>query len=276
MGIFLESGGLHYHWRAWRNSRRLWGPTRNWLEAEMSPFVENLSVWKSPSTPQAPVVIFGPSGLYLWRSALITQLARSGGPIQFYDLDPLARYFAIAAHKTATPELRASSWSSRNWLEEFRQQPSRVDDWMGELNCKPSGIIFNGLLAQLLLEGWTNGEIIQLWNELESRQIPLLSLHDLWVLPRSEFARAPNRFLQNEPSSFSADLSLAGLLDEIRAREAADAEVKSEVSREIFIEQFESVHWASSFSGIRRRSSYCLWPLEEARIHVLQIISNRV
>ena len=60
-GLVSPTGGLIYHWRAWRYRRSLWRP-----------FIEPLAIWLADWTPaERALLLVGPSAGYCLPAALL-------------------------------------------------------------------------------------------------------------------------------------------------------------------------------------------------------------
>lgn len=130
--IFRPSGGLRYHWRAWRERARWQNFTND--------VADWLSNWRPPCRQ---LILLGPSGGY----TLPTAWLKSFDCIDAYDLDPLAPLFFKWRHSGVR-------------IHFHRQDLFWVD---GRLSAAPikalitqspqSAFLFSNILGQVLLEG---------------------------------------------------------------------------------------------------------------------------
>jgi hypothetical protein len=125
--IFRPSGGLRYHWRAWRD-RALW-----------QPFVREIAAWLSEWRPGGELLVIGPSAGYTLPSEWLLQFRE----IHAYDLDPLAsllwRHRPLLFH-------RVNVFWNKGRLSFV--ELDRI------LNAHPgASLLFSNVLGQVLLEG---------------------------------------------------------------------------------------------------------------------------
>ncbi|MBX3022201.1 MAG: hypothetical protein KF799_11050 [Bdellovibrionales bacterium] len=129
--IFRPSGGMLYHWRAWR-SRSRW-----------QPFVNALSAWLGEWRTGEELVLIGPSAGYTLPVDFLKRFAK----ITAYDLDPLAPTFFRRHHRGLAVEFHRQDvfWrEARLSLEPLKELLSRHPQ---------AAFLFSNVLGQLLLEG---------------------------------------------------------------------------------------------------------------------------
>jgi len=128
------SGGLRWHWRAWR-SQRQWQGT-----------CEHMAQWLASVQPACDeLLLLGPSAGWLLPSAFLARFKQ----VHCWDIDPLAPFLFAHRHGAA---LRAASV---HWTYQ------RGDAWANLdalLAAHPqAAVLFDNLLGQLRFHGPSNG-----------------------------------------------------------------------------------------------------------------------
>ncbi len=144
-------GGLVYHYRAWRYSKKLWGEHKN----QVSQFLE---LW---NPPRKTLVLIGPSGGYSLPLEWIGQFEK----VVALEPDPVARWIFEMRFKRKPL-----------WLKDFRE----IQRFENESYC----ILFCNLLGQINLETTTG--IGFLLKQLVSGR-PWASYHDIFSGPAFSF-----------------------------------------------------------------------------------------
>lgn len=130
--IFRPSGGLIYHWRAWRK-QALW-----------KDFTKQIADWLADwNPPVTKLVLIGPSAGY----TLPTQFLKRFAQIQAYDLDPLAPFFFRWRHPGIKAKFHRENvfWvNGRLSLEQISSIKARHPG---------AAFLFTNVLGQILLEG---------------------------------------------------------------------------------------------------------------------------
>ena len=123
--LWRPSGGLAWHWRAWRGAQR------------HRPFRLAVESWLAGwSPPCARLILVGPSAGWTLPGAWLSQFQE----ILAIDLDPLARWFFALNHSTGQTELR---WLRGDLVTEL---PRRLADW------PDAAVLFCNVLGQLAVE----------------------------------------------------------------------------------------------------------------------------
>jgi hypothetical protein len=264
LAFWSQSGGVIYHLRALWYRTSYWSSTQRWLESVVGDFLDALDTRGTSSTQ--PIWVIGSSGLYLWSDSLLSRtIAR--GPIFMNDIDPAASFFARLNHRRVFNRRHSHplDWVHKDLIGSWRGRPEVLRAWLIEQaaqGLRPAGILWNGVLAQLTLEGWSSAEIAQIWHEFQREAIPQLSVHDLWVLP-SQY-----KWKKNMPGSIAQGATIHQILHEL-------SEKNSILTPEINIEQFDSVGWCNAWGATESPRGLNLWPLTPERIHVLQSFSSQ-
>jgi hypothetical protein len=168
IGLFRASGGLKYHWRAWRQ-RSQWSSFRQEIE-------KWLEDWSFDSDE---LILIGPSGGY----TLPTGWLRGFKTVYAFDADPLAPFFFKRQHPGVNVifERRELFWvdgryTAQNLLPILRQHPG-------------AAVLMSNVLGQLLLEhpvsepAWEHF-LMELRGRLERE--PWASYHDLYTHEKGE------------------------------------------------------------------------------------------
>jgi hypothetical protein len=124
------SGGLRWHWRAWR-SQRQWQGTR-----------EHLAQWLESVQPASDqLLLLGPSAGWLLPSAFLTRF----GQVHCWDIDPLAPFLFARRHGAA---LRAAGVS---WTYQRGDAWANLDKLLAA--HPEAAVLFDNLLGQLRFHG---------------------------------------------------------------------------------------------------------------------------
>ncbi len=124
------SGGLRWHWRAWR-SQRQWRGTR-----------EHLAQWLESVQPASDqLLLLGPSAGWLLPSAFLTRF----GQVHCWDIDPLAPFLFARRHGAA---LRAAGVS---WTYQRGDAWANLDKLLAA--HPEAAVLFDNLLGQLRFHG---------------------------------------------------------------------------------------------------------------------------
>ncbi len=131
ISLFRASGGLRYHWRAWRQ-RRQWEAFRREIE-------KWLEEWNVDSDE---LILIGPSGGYTLSTAWLKKFKR----IYAFDADPLAPLFFKRQHPGVNVqfERRDLFWDENRFSAQSLQEL---------LKAHPNAaVLMSNVLGQLLLE----------------------------------------------------------------------------------------------------------------------------
>jgi hypothetical protein len=124
------SGGLRWHWRAWR-SQRQWQGTR-----------EHLAQWLESVQPASDqLLLLGPSAGWLLPSAFLTRF----GQVHCWDIDPLAPFLFARRHGAA---LRAAGV---HWTYQRGDAWANLDKLLAA--HPEAAVLFDNLLGQLRFHG---------------------------------------------------------------------------------------------------------------------------
>ena len=168
MRLFRASGGLKYHWRAWRQ-RGQWTSFRREIELW-------LNEW---SFECEELILIGPSGGY----TLPTNWLKQFKAVYAYDADPLAPLFFKRQHPGVNVifKRRDLFWederfSAQSLLRILKEHPE-------------AAVLMSNVLGQLLLEHPVSEDewetfLIQMRGRLENR--PWASYHDLYTHEKGE------------------------------------------------------------------------------------------
>jgi hypothetical protein len=166
--IFRPSGGVLYHWRAWR-SRARW-----------SGFTRELEDWLASWPVSAgELILIGPSGGYTLPGAWLRRFET----IHAYDIDPLAAPLFRRRH----PGVNVHFHRADLFWREGRLSHVPLKAALG--NHPRAAVLLSNVLGQLLLEGRAEeGEwrefLRRLRHELEGRN--WASYHDTFTHERGE------------------------------------------------------------------------------------------
>jgi hypothetical protein len=181
--FFRPSGGLLYHWRAWRSQRR-WREFSVEIEAWLQAWIK----------PGGQLLLIGPSGGY----TLSTEWLKGFAEIHAFDLDPLAPWFFRQRH----PGVKVKFHLQDLFWQNGRLSPTPLRD---QLKSFPNAkVLFCNVLGQLPLEGALNEtDFAAYLNSLprELKGIEWASYHDLFTiarLPKSKHQRFTESFRLKE------------------------------------------------------------------------------
>jgi hypothetical protein len=166
--VFRPSGGLRYHWRAWRQ-RRAWAGFRKEIETW-------LEEW-APETDE--LILIGPSGGY----TLPTEWLRKFKTIYAFDADPLAKVFFRREHPGVNVrfERRDLFWDEGRFSAQSLQNVMKAHP--------NAAVLLSNVLGQLLLEHNVSEEawehfLAELRGRLERKS--WASYHDLYTHEKGE------------------------------------------------------------------------------------------
>jgi hypothetical protein len=159
------SGGIRYHYRAWRGREHAWLPFREALEA-----------WLSSWQPRAStLVIVGPSGGYCLPLRAIARFER----FVIFEPDALARYILRRRLQRALPD-RPITWLAHDaWVQPLLNGGSIPTQLFGS-DC---ALLFSNVIGQLpyMMEdsdypSWRDAWRARVWPLLD--RMPWASFHD--------------------------------------------------------------------------------------------------
>lgn len=167
--LFGPSGGLSYHWSAWRYRHKLWASFRAEVETWLC------EEWK----PQAKeLIIFGSSAGWTLNDRFLSRF----DSIVCVEPDPLSRWIFSRrfGHLSKTSEKWKLRWSDRtDLLPWFASHTRDFENWLAEYPAH--AILFSNLLGQMpcLDPGFGSNEINKksFLNALRERE--WASYHDL-------------------------------------------------------------------------------------------------
>jgi len=186
--LWRPSGGLAWHWRAWRGTQR-YRPFRLAVESW-------LAGW---SPPCARLILVGPSAGWTLPSAWLSQFDE----IIALDLDPLARWFFALNHPTRRTEIR---WLRGDLVTEL---PRHLQAW------PDAAVLFCNVLGQLAVEREDHEAILATLPSMLQRH-HWASFHDCYTgdVSRCEFEALAPLSLQRRMNA--DDLQRLGLGGEWR------------------------------------------------------------
>lgn len=170
----IPSGGLRWHWRAWR-SQAAWAQTR-----------QHIASWLEGAPACDELLLLGPSAGWMLPSAWLTRFSR----LHIWDLDPLARPLFAARHGAA---LRAAGVSWRYQTGDALATLSAL------LQAHPQALVLcDNVLGQLRFHQSVNGPagVAQVEQQLKSVVHALQgrhwgSLHDVLSGPGRGTSEVP-------------------------------------------------------------------------------------
>lgn len=141
MGLVNPAGGLYYHVRAWRYSRRLWEPFRasvaRWL-AEWSP-------------PERVLLLVGPSGGYTLPMEWITGRFDR---VVAVEPDPLARWiFERKFRQTADAQGQQVGVPGLEWRNEDLLSSHILNAFLGRGSGEGMAVLYSNILGQMGILG---------------------------------------------------------------------------------------------------------------------------
>lgn len=186
--LWRPSGGLAWHWRAWRAPRR-YQPFRLAVESW-------LADW---SPPCARLILVGPSAGWTLPSAWLSQFDE----ILAIDLDPLARWLFALNHSACRAEL---GWLRGDLAAEL---PGCLDAW------PDAAVLFCNVLGQLAVEREDHEAVLAALPRMLQRH-HWASFHDCYTgdISRREFESLAPLSLQRRMNA--DDLQRLGLGGEWR------------------------------------------------------------
>lgn len=126
--LWRASGGLAWHWRAWRASQR-YRPFRQAIE-------DWLVAWEPPCSR---LILVAPSAGWTLPSARLSQFEQ----ILAMDLDPLARWLFVLNHRRILDRRTELTWVRRDLVSELPQCLAAWPD---------AAVLFCNVLGQLAIE----------------------------------------------------------------------------------------------------------------------------
>jgi hypothetical protein len=229
------SGGIRYHWRAFRNRERRWGTFRDQLE-------QWLSGWQPSASTLA---IVGPSGGYCLPLGALARFSR----FVIFEPDPVARWVLKRRLQQSLPD-RSVTWIAEDaWVAPL----NRGGSIPGALLGKQCALLFSNIIGQLPYmvpdvdyPTWRDAWCKSLWPVLE--RTSWASFHD-----RVSGAAAPPDELPNTGQRLS------------------DAEVQDLYRRGDPSQVIELIdHGSQELLPLGRDYRYFHWPLMPGAHHLIE------